>query len=236
LAVLRNDKGNRSEDQTVGVTEREAPKVNAIGYLRVSTGRQADSGAGLASQRRAILREAERRGWAASDVQFITETASGKNARRPGLELAREALASGDAGALVVHKMDRLSRSLLDFASIMQEAQKQGWALIALDVPVDLTTPIGEAVATVIAAFAQLERKMIGERTKAALAEKRAAGVQLGRPRILPDDVRARIIGEREAGRTLRAIAETLNEDGVATAHGGARWHASTVRQVLASG
>lgn len=210
--------------------------MQAIGYLRVSTGRQADSGAGIEAQRTAILAEATRRGWVAADVHFIEETASGKNAKRPGLELAREALASGDAGALVVSKMDRLSRSLLDFASIMQEAQKQGWALIALDCPVDLTTAMGEALAAIIATFAQLERAMIGERTKDALAEKRAAGIKLGRPRILPDDVRARIVAEREAGATLRAIAEALNRDNVRTAHEGKRWHASTVRQVLASG
>jgi DNA invertase Pin-like site-specific DNA recombinase len=209
--------------------------VQAIGYLRVSTGRQADSGAGIEAQRTAILAEATRRGWAAADVQFIEETASGKNAKRPGLELAREALASGDAGALVVSKMDRLSRSLLDFASIMQEAQKQGWALIALDCPVDLTTPMGEALASIIATFAQLERKMIGERTRDALAEKRAAGVKLGRPRILPDDVRERIVAEREEKRTLRIIADALNDEGVPTAHGGKRWYPSTVRQVLTS-
>jgi DNA invertase Pin-like site-specific DNA recombinase len=201
----------------------------------VSTGRQADSGAGIEAQRTAILAEATRRGWAAADVQFIEETASGKNAKRPGLELAREALASGDAGALVVSKMDRLSRSLLDFASIMQEAQKQGWALIALDCPVDLTTPMGEALASIIATFAQLERKMIGERTRDALAEKRAAGVKLGRPRILPDDVRERIVAEREEKRTLRIIADALNDEGVPTAHGGKRWYPSTVRQVLTS-
>ena len=209
--------------------------MQAIGYLRVSTGRQADSGAGIEAQRTAILAEATRRGWAAADVQFIEETASGKNAKRPGLELAREALASGDAGALVVSKMDRLSRSLLDFASIMQEAQKQGWALIALDCPVDLTTPMGEALASIIATFAQLERKMIGERTRDALAEKRAAGVKLGRPRILPDDVRERIVAEREEKRTLRIIADALNDEGVPTAHGGKRWYPSTVRAVLAA-
>jgi DNA invertase Pin-like site-specific DNA recombinase len=209
--------------------------VQAIGYLRVSTGRQADSGAGIEAQRTAILAEATRRGWTAADVRFIEETASGKNARRPGLELAREALASGDAGALVVSKMDRLSRSLLDFASIMQEAQKQGWALIALDCPVDLTTPMGEALAAIIATFAQLERKMIGERTRDALAEKRAAGVKLGRPRILPDDVRERIVAEREEKRTLLTIADALNTDNVPTAHGGKRWYPSTVRAALAA-
>jgi DNA invertase Pin-like site-specific DNA recombinase len=210
--------------------------MRAIGYVRVSTGRQADSGAGLDAQRRAILAEAERRGWSATDVQFIQETVTGANARRPGLELAREALASGDAGALVVSKVDRLARSLLDFSQIMQEAQRQGWALIALDLPLDLSTPMGEAMAGVVMTFAQLERRMISERTRDGLAEKRAQGVRLGRPRSLPDEVRGRITAERGEGRTLRAIAEALNADAVATAHGGKQWHASTVRQVLASG
>jgi DNA invertase Pin-like site-specific DNA recombinase len=205
----------------------------AIGYLRVSTDRQADSGAGLTAQRRAILAEAERRGWNEADITFITEAASGKNARRPGLEQAREALASGEAPALVVAKLDRLSRSLLDFAQIMQEAQKQGWALIALDAPVDLGSPMGTALASIIATFAALERDLIGERTRDGLAVKRAEGVKLGRPRLLPNDLRLRIIAEREAGATLRVIAEALNADGVATAHGGTRWYASTVRQVL---
>jgi DNA invertase Pin-like site-specific DNA recombinase len=207
--------------------------MRALGYLRVSTGRQMDSGAGIAAQRSAILAEAERRGWAAADVQFIQETASGKNARRPGLELARESLASGDAGALVVSKVDRLARSLLDFAEIMQAAQREGWALIALDLPLDLSTPLGEAMAGVVMTFAQLERRMIGERTRDGLAEKRAAGVRLGRPRLLPDDVRERIFTERHAGKTLRVIAEGLNGDGVPTAHGGKAWYASSVRAAL---
>src|SRR5664280_1390859 len=99
----------------------------------------------------------------------------------------------------------------------------------------DLTTPMGEALAAIIATFAQLERKMIGERIRDALAEKRAAGVKLGRPRTLPDDVRERIVAERESGRTLRAIAEALNAENVPTAHGGKGWHPSTIRQVLTS-
>lgn len=206
-----------------------------IGYVRVSTDKQADSGAGLAAQRRAILLEAERRGWHAADVRFIEDATSGKTAKRPGLEAARAALASGEASVLVVAKLDRLSRSLLDFASIMQEAQKQGWALIALDAPVDLTTPIGEALASIIATFAQLERSMISQRTKDGLREKRAAGVTLGRPKAMPENVRLRIQAERNEGRTLRVIAAALNTDGVPTAHGGKAWYPSSVSAVLKS-
>src|SRR3954471_17210081 len=99
----------------------EAP-TTYIGYLRVSTDEQADSGAGLEAQRSAILAEAQRRGW--SEVRFIEDPGfSGKDPRRPGLRLALEVLARGDASGLVVAKMDRLSRSLLDFTSIFAQAQ-----------------------------------------------------------------------------------------------------------------
>jgi DNA invertase Pin-like site-specific DNA recombinase len=212
------------------VARLKGPAMHRIAYLRVSTDKQRDSGAGLAAQRTAIEAEAERRGW--GDLLFIDDVLSGKSARRPGLERARAMLANGAASTLIVAKMDRLSRSLLDFARIMADAQRQGWALLALDAPADPTTPAGELMATMLAAFAQHERRLIGERTRAALVEKRAAGVVLGRPRVLPAAVRARIAAEREDGATLQLIADRLTIDGVPTARGGERWHASTVRKI----
>ena len=111
---------------------------------------------------------------------------SAKDLKRPGVRIALEILQAGGADALVVAKLDRLSRSMLDFAGIMAAAQKQGWGLIALDCAVDTTTPAGEAMANVLATFAQFERRLISQRTKDALAAKRAQGVRLGRPRQLP--------------------------------------------------
>jgi DNA invertase Pin-like site-specific DNA recombinase len=101
-----------------------------------------------------------------------------------------------------------------------------------LDLP-DTTTVAGEAMASVMLVFAQMERRLASERTKAALAEKRAQGVTLGRPREIPDSVRSRIRDEREHRKTLRQIAENLERDGVPTVKPGGRWHASTVRAVL---
>ena len=110
------------------------------------------------------------------------------------------------------------------------------WALVALDCAVDTTTPAGEAMANVLATFAQFERRLIGARTKEALAVKKAQGVQLGRPRQLPSKVRSRIRRRRAAGKSFATIAGELNRDNVPTAHGGKRWHPSTVRAVLVSG
>jgi len=217
-------------------TRRQVATASAavLGYIRVSTDEQADSGAGLEAQRQAIVAECERRGW---ELAEIVEDAgySAKDLKRPGIIGALERLARGEAGTLVVAKLDRLSRSVLDFAGLMAQSQKEGWALVALDLGVDTTTPQGELMAGVMAQFAQFERRLIGQRTKAALAVKKQQGVVLGRPRTLPEEVAARIAAERGAGATLRAIADRLNDEGIATAQGGARWWPATVKAVLES-
>jgi DNA invertase Pin-like site-specific DNA recombinase len=208
--------------------------MRVVAYLRVSTDEQRSSGAGLAAQRAAIEAECRRRGWHL--VEVIEDAGySAKDLKRPGVQIALETLQRGEAGALVVAKLDRLSRSMLDFTALMAKASKQKWALVALDCAVDTTTPAGEAMANVLATFAQFERRLIGQRTREALAIKREEGVRLGRPRALPVQVRRRIRNERAKRRSLAAIATALNDDKVPTAHGGARWHASTVRSVLAS-
>jgi DNA invertase Pin-like site-specific DNA recombinase len=154
--------------------------------------------------------------------------------KRPGIQEALRLLRRGDAETLVVARIDRLTRSMADFTPLLAQAAKEGWALVALDINVDTTSPAGEAVANVVAAFAQLERRLIGERTKQALAAKRKAGKKLGRPSSLGEDVRARVVDMRASGMTLRQIANALTEQRVRTAAGG-RWHASTVAQILAS-
>jgi DNA invertase Pin-like site-specific DNA recombinase len=159
---------------------------------------------------------------------------SAKDLKRPGVREALRALEAGEANALVVAKLDRLSRSMLDFAALMATAQKQQWALVALDCAVDTSTPAGEAMAHVLATFGQFERRLIGQRTREALAIKRASGVRLGRPPTVPQAIVRRIQRQRARGDSLRAIADALNRDGVPTAQGGAQWYAATVRGILA--
>lgn len=210
--------------------------MRIIAYVRVSTSEQADSRAGLEAQRAAILREAQSRGWAEADIDWIEDAGfSAKSLKRPGMTLALEALRSREATTLVVSKMDRLSRSHLDFAGIMQKAQKEGWTLLALDSIADLSTPTGEAMAGVLAVFAQLERRMCSQRTIDALAVKRAEGVVLGRPRSLSAEVESRILAEHAAGSSLSAISRGLNADAIPTARGGASWYPTTVRKVILS-
>jgi DNA invertase Pin-like site-specific DNA recombinase len=206
----------------------------AIGYVRVSTSEQSESGLGLEAQRQAIRAEALRHGW---ELLVIHEDAgvSGKALMgRPGLQDALDAVeAHGSDAVLVVAKLDRLSRSMLDFASIMKVSEKQGWGIVALDLGVDTSTPSGEMMANILATFAQFERRLIGQRTKDALSIKKAEGVKLGRPTVTAPGTVARIQALRAEGLSLRAIAGKLNEEGVPTSQGGKQWYASTVRSMI---
>lgn len=189
------------------------------------------SGTGLEAQRQAIAADCRRRGWTL--LKTLEDSGySARDLKRPGIKIALEMLEDGGADALVVAKLDRLSRSLLDFTALMAQAQKHGWSLVALDVA-DTTTPAGEAMANVLATFAQFERRLIGQRTKEALAEKRRQGVQLGRPSTISANVAARIRRERKKGKTLAEIAEGLNADGVPTPRGGKFWRPSSFDAVL---
>jgi len=139
----------------------------------------------------------------------------------------------GRADVLVVAKLDRLSRSLVDFAGLPVRAQEETWNLVALDLGVDLSTPAGEFLASVMASAAQWERRIIGTRTREALEAKRASGVRLGRPSEIDPAVRLRFRAMRDDGQTLQSIADDLNDAGVPTARGAARWRTSSVSAAL---
>jgi DNA invertase Pin-like site-specific DNA recombinase len=206
--------------------------VKVVGYIRVSTEDQADSGAGLEAQRAAIHEQCRRRSWELLAIH--SDTASARSlAARPGLTKALAAVESGAAGTLVVAKLDRLSRSLMDFSGLMERSRKKGWALVALDLGVDTTTPSGEMMANVLAVFAQFERRLIGQRTREALAVKRSQGVRLGRRPVLPESTVRIIQNARSRGRTLAAIAAMLERRMIPTGHGGRRWYVSTIEAVL---
>ena len=204
----------------------------AVGYVRVSTSEQADSGLGLAAQEAAIRQECGRRDWRLLGME-VDAGISGKALHRSGLDRALELCRSGQASSLVVAKLDRLSRSMQQAVALLAAAQHEGWTLVPLDLGLDLTTPSGEAMAHMLATFAQFERRMIAARTRDAMAVARARGVRIGRPAELPDAVVERITSERLAGRTLQAIADSLNSDRVTTGHGAPLWRPSSVRAVV---
>jgi len=204
--------------------------VRALGYCRVSTDMQVESGAGLDAQRAALETEAARHGW---QLEILIDAGlSGATMNRPALVDALARLDRGDANVLLSAKLDRVSRSVKDFAGLLERAQRKGWRLVLLDLG-DTSTAAGEMTANVIASAAQYERRLVGQRTREGLAAKRAQGVRLGRPSVLPAQVVARVVAEHRAGASLRTIAAGLTADGVSTARGGGTWHASAVRAVL---
>ena len=201
-------------------------------YSRVSTEEQAERRNGLEAQRAAIDAEAERRGW---DVEhFADEGASGKYINEKLREVL-QLLASGQGDGLVVSKMDRLARSIINAADIMERANGQGWSLVVLDLGVDLTTASGRLIAQVMSSFAEYERAQCSERTKAALAAKKRRGERLGRPRVAQPGVVRRIVFDRNAGQTYERIARTLTAEGILSPLGKPAWQASTVRRIYQS-
>jgi len=204
---------------------------HVIGYVRVSTDQQVDSGAGLASQKAAIIAECERNGWHLAEL-IEDGGISGKTLNRPGLQKALEMLNKGEADVLMAAKLDRLSRSVKDVCQVGDMAQHYGWNLSLLDARLDTTTPHGRAQLSMMATFAQLERELIAQRTREGLAEKKAQGVILGARPMIEENTEELILSLRAEGKGMIAIAKELNARNVPTAKGGS-WHGSTVRVVL---
>jgi DNA invertase Pin-like site-specific DNA recombinase len=207
--------------------------MNVAAYIRVSTDDQARNGVGLDAQRQRIIDEAERRGW--DLTWFVDDGFSGARSDRPALQEALQGLKDGTYGTLVSAKLDRLSRSVVHLGSLLEQAEEEGWSLVLLDFDVDTSKPTGRLVAHVLAAVAEFERQRIRERTREALAQVKAQGTRLGRPRQLPEKVVTRVVSARGEGRTLQQIANHLNADRVPTAQGGRQWWPSTVAGVLRS-
>ena len=218
-------------------------------YLRVSTAGQARSGLGLDAQRAAVVGFLERRPDAVV-LDTVQETESGKHADRPGLARAlRRCRLSG--ATLLVAKLDRLSRD----QGFIHGLRDAGVEFVCADMPEANSLTVG-----VLAAMAQYERELIGERTRAGLAAAKARGTVLGNPqldRVRPTDTTAAraehvrraavrnaelrsVIEEirAEAGAerlTLAGIAERLNAAGYRTVRGKG-FHPGTVARIISTG
>jgi len=212
----------------------QTPRPKAFLYVRVSTTRQALEGVSLEAQEALLITEAQKRGF---DYEVVREEGkSGKSiSARPELKKALERLDKKEASFLMANRLDRISRSVADFAYLLTRAQKGKWSLVVLDVDVDTSTPSGEFLVNVMASASQFERRIIGQRTKEALAEVRKQGTILGRPPLMEKETLHLIAQQRKQGKTLQDIAQRLNEKGIKTAHKGSKWHASTIAKALQS-
>lgn len=208
--------------------------MKTITYLRVSTREQGISGLGLEAQQAKCSAEIQARGW--TPILTFTEVASAASRQRPELERALRMLDLGQADALMVSRLDRLSRSLYEFATIMHRADQHGWKVVVLDPPVDMSNPFGRMMAQVAMAFAELERHLISVRTKEGLAAaaERNGGVKVGGlPKFTDRPTIERMMRWRSDGKSYKEIAETLTAAGVPTPAGGPAWNHRTVGRVL---
>ncbi len=216
-----------------------------VAYLRVSTQRQRRSGLGIEAQRAAIARFAEAEGLEIIAEFVEAETGKGFDAldRRPQLAAALAAARSAKC-SVVVAKLDRLSRDVAFVSGLM--AQRVPFIVAELGRDCD------PFMLHLYAALAEKERRLIAERTKAALAAKKAAGAKLGNPRnaaqaaelgrtvqvTAADAFVAGLMPVIDAIRktgvtTLQAMTQALNQRGIRSARGG-RWYASSVANLLA--
>ena len=168
-----------------------------IGYARVSTDEQ-----NLDLQIDALTA-------AECDVIYRDEGISAAARNRPQFAAALEALNPGDR--LVIWKMDRAFRSLLDALQVLDALERCGNAFHSLTEAIDTATPMGRFAYQIINAFGELERALIAERTKAGIEAARQRGAKIGRPRKLSDEQIEWAMVEMKIGyRSLPELAATL--------------------------
>lgn len=207
--------------------------MKVYGYARLS--RANEDSTSIRKQRDVIRKTAEARGWDLVDIA-TDESASATKTRldRPGLTEARDAIARGDAEALLVWRLDRVARSVVDFGTLLDE----GLNIVSATEPLDTTTPMGRAMVEILQVFASLEARTTGERLKGTKAYLKAQRRWGGGPRpygyrpvkasdgvgkmlLIVDEeatVIRRIFGDLLAGVSVNGIARALNAEGIPTA------------------
>lgn len=211
-----------------------SPATRTVAYCRVSTDQQADKGVSLDAQR--VKVEAYAALYDLTLVDVVVETGSAKTLDRPGLQSALAMLKAGKADALLVVKLDRLTRSVVDLGTLVDTFFAAGkWALMSVGEQVDTRSAAGRLVLNVLASVSQWEREAIGERTATAMQHKKASGERVGAvpygSRLAADGVHLEdepaeqaVLEEartlRAAGLSLRAVAAELDRLGMHARNG----------------
>lgn len=200
--------------------------TKAIAYIRVSTDKQAEQGISLDAQRQKI--EAYASLYDLQLVDVVVEQGSAKTLERDGLKSVLARLQAGEAGALIVAKLDRLTRSVADLGYLV-EKHFQAAALLSVSEQIDTRSAAGRLVLNVLASVSQWERETIAERTSAAMQHLKAVGRYTGGHapygfQIGPDgqlvecEAEQRVLmivrNYREQGLSVRKIANVLSEQG----------------------
>src|SRR5436190_17531944 len=220
--------------------------MQAIGYVRVSTDRQAEQGVSLEAQEAKIRAMATIHSAELLDV-IVDGGESAKSLNRPGLQRLLALINAGHVQAVIVAKLDRLTRSVKDLCNLLDLFEKRKVALISVAESLDTATAAGRLVITIMAAVSQWEREAIGERTRDALRHKRSQGHRVGNipygcrlaadgQHLEPDAPEQAALQEirrlRGEGASLRGIAADLNSRAYRTRRGTV-WRLESVARIV---
>ncbi|AMV32779.1 DNA-invertase hin [Pirellula sp. SH-Sr6A] len=220
----------------------------AIGYCRVSTEDQASEGVSLEAQRAKIAAWCLANDVELLDIQTDAGLSGGRSDNRPGLQAAIDRACKTKA-VLVVYSLSRLARSTRDTIDIGERLDKAGADLVSLSEKIDTTTAAGKMIFRMLAVLAEFERDQVSERTKFALAHKRAKSQRVGAipygfdlapdgETLLPNEREQEtieVIHElRRRGMSLRAIAEALTNDQRTPKKGAPQWTHTTIARIVA--
>jgi site-specific DNA recombinase len=221
-------------------------RMLAVGYVRVSTERQADQGVSLEAQDAKVRAMATVQGAKLLEV-IVDGGESAKSLHRPGLKRLLSLVNGKKVEAVIIAKLDRLTRSVKDLCSLLELFEKKNVALISVAEALDTGSAAGRLVITIMGAVSQWEREAIGERTRDALRHKRGNGERVGNIQfgyrlsadgchVEPDSAEQAAVRAirrlRSRGHTLRDIAATLNSHGHRTRRG-SQWRHEYVARVI---
>lgn len=218
--------------------------MKAIGYVRVSTDKQAESGCSLDAQAEKIRAMTVVHGAELLDI-IVDGGESAKSLQRPGMERLLALVDGKKVDAVIIAKLDRLTRSVKDLCTLLERFERRGVALISVAESLDTGSAAGRLVLNIMTAVSQWEREAIGERTRDAMGHKRRQRERVGNIaygyRLAPDGVHVEPdeaeqaaltrIRELRGSHTLREIARDLNECGLRTRRG-SPWRHEYVKRV----
>jgi site-specific DNA recombinase len=219
--------------------------MKTLGYVRVSTDKQAEQGVSLEAQEAKIRAMATVHGTELSEV-IVDGGESAKSLNRPGIARLLAMVDAGGVKVVIVAKLDRLTRSVKDLCELLERFERRGVALVSVAESLDTGSAAGRLVLNIMTAVSQWEREAIGERTRDALRHKRSQGQRVGNipfgsrlggdGRLEPDPAEQQALAEiqslRKRGETLRGIAADLNHRAYRTRRG-TPWRLESVARVL---
>ncbi len=220
--------------------------MRTVGYVRVSTDKQAERGISLEAQAEKIRAMALVQGAELSEI-IVESGESAKSLNRPGMAKLLAMVDGGTVKAVIVAKLDRLTRSVKDLCELLERFERRGVALVSVAESLDTGSAAGRLVLNIMAAVSQWEREAIGERTRDALSHKRSHGERVGNIAFgsrLADDGQhlesdpaeqaalAEIRLLRNWGLPLRGIAAAFNHRSNQTRRG-TPWRLESVARVL---